>query len=302
MKSTTHEIKPKAKLNLSKIDTGSGKQQLNKNELKLKLSKDLLEISKLQNKLHAENRQSLLIIFQGMDSSGKDEAIKSIMNGVNPQGVFVHSFKHPSELELEHDFLWRHTQELPEHGQITIFNRSHYENVLISKVHPKIVLAERLIGIKTIDKIDEAFWETRYKQIIDFENNLVKSGTQILKFFLHLSKAEQTKRFIDRIEQKEKHWKFSSKDISERSFWEEYQSAYEQAIMRTSTKDAPWYVIPADDKWYARQLIGKIILQRLQKMNPTFPKIEKREKEFMRRAKEKLVKEIQSKVPIKKTK
>ena len=197
----------------------SGIKQPSKKDLKARLSKDIKAIAKLQYKLFAENRQSLLIILQGMDSAGKDGTIKHIMSGVNPQGVLVYSFKHPSALELEHDYLWRHTQKLPEHGQITIFNRSHYENVLISKVHPEFVLAERLPGIDSIDKIDKHFWNRRYEQINDFEKNIAESGTQILKFFLHLSKEEQRIRFLERIENKEKHWKFSSNDITERKFW-----------------------------------------------------------------------------------
>src|ERR1022692_2105283 len=216
------KVKSTNDFKLSEIDTHSNIKQLQKKELKAKLFNDVIEISKLQNKLFAENRQSLLIILQGMDSAGKDGTIKHIMRGVNPQGVHVSSFKHPSVLELEHDYLWRHAQKLPEHGQITIFNRSHYENVLISKVHPELVLAERLPGINSIDKIDKDFWKTRYKQINYFEKNTVTNGTHILKLFLHISKREQRNRFLERIENKEKHWKFSSNDITERKFWDDY--------------------------------------------------------------------------------
>jgi len=226
-----------------------------------------------------------------MDSAGKDGTIKHIMSGVNPQGVLVHSFKHPSELELEHDYLWRHAQKMPERGQITIFNRSHYENVLISKVHPQLVLAERLPGIDSTDKIDKAFWNRRYKQINYFEKNMIQNGTQVLKFFLHLSKQEQCKRFLERIENKEKHWKFSSNDVTERDFWTDYQTAYEQALKHTSTKAAPWYIIPADDKPHAHLIIGRIIVEKLKTMNPCFPLIDKKEKEYMNQAKEKLMKE-----------
>jgi len=283
-----YKVKTNKSLRLSTIDTHSGLRPLNKKELKIKLAKNIEEISKLQLKLFAENRQSLLIILQGMDSAGKDGTIKHIMSGVNPQGVLIHSFKHPSNLELEHDYLWRHAQKLPEHGQITIFNRSHYENVIISKVHPELILAERLPGIKNIDNIDKDFWKNRYEQINYFEKNTIENGTSILKFFLHLSKKEQRNRFLERINNKKKHWKFSSNDITERKFWTDYQNAYEQAFKHTSTKAAPWYIIPADDKWYAHLLIGKIILEKLRSMNPSFPPIDKKEKELMKRAKEKL--------------
>ena len=285
------KVKPNKDFKLSGINTHSGKKQPDKNELREKLLNDIKGISKLQNKLFAENRQSLLIIIQGMDSAGKDGTIKHIMSGVNPQAVLVHSFKHPSILELEHDYLWRHAQKLPEHGQITIFNRSHYENVLISKVHPELILAERLPDIKSIDKIDTDFWNKRYKQINYFEKNTIQNGTYILKFFLHLSKQEQRKRFLERIDNKEKHWKFSSDDITERKFWTDYQDAYEQALKHTSTKTAPWYIIPADDKLYTHLLIGRIILEKLKTMNPSFPPIDKKEKELMKRAKNKLQKE-----------
>ncbi len=291
MKLNKFKVKPKQSVKLSKISTDSNGKKFDKKILKSMLAKDIEEISKLQNKLFAENRQSLLIILQGMDSSGKDGTIKHIMSGVNPQGVWVYSFKHPSALELEHDYLWRHARKLPEHGQITIFNRSHYENVLISKVHPEIILAERLLNIKSITKIDKDFWDKRYKQINNFEKSTVQNGTHILKIFLHLSKQEQSKRFLERIENKEKYWKFSSNDITEREFWADYQSAYEQALKHTSTNIAPWYIVPADDKLYAHFLIGRIILEKLRAMKPSFPPIDIKEKELMTKAKRKLKKE-----------
>ena len=278
-------------IKLSKISTKADEKQPDEKDLKQTLINDIDEIAKLQNKLFAQNRESLLIILQGMDSAGKDGTIKHLMRGVNPQGVWVYSFKHPSDLELGHDYLWRHAQKLPEHGQITIFNRSHYENVLISKVHPEIVIAERLPAIDSIDKIDKKFWHNRYKQINHFEKSTVENGTQILKFFLHLSKEEQCNRFLERIENKEKHWKFSSNDIVEREFWDDYQSAYEKALKHTSTKIAPWYIIPADDKLNAHLLLGRIILEKLRKMNPCFPPINKKEDQLMKQAKENLKKE-----------
>jgi PPK2 family polyphosphate:nucleotide phosphotransferase len=282
------KIKPNQEFELSKIATRSANNNFKKKILKKRLGKDIEEISKFQNKLFAENRKSLLIIFQGMDSAGKDSAIKHIMQGVNPQGVSVTSFKHPTNVELEHDYLWRHEQKMPEHGEIAIFNRSHYENVLISKVHPEIVLCERLPGITKIQEVDEQFWHTRYKQINDFEKRNIENGTYIIKIFLHLSKEEQCRRFIDRIDHKEKHWKFSSSDITERGYWNDYQNAYEQAIQQTSTKIAPWYIVPADDKLYAHFLVSKIVLEKLKALNPKFPIVDKKERELMQAAKKKL--------------
>ena len=284
-------VKPGKSVKLSGISTHPKIKAADKAKLKEELNEDVASISELQYKLYAENRQSLLIILQGMDSAGKDGTIRHIMGGVNPQGVMVHSFKHPSDLELEHDYLWRHAQKLPEKGQITIFNRSHYENVLISKVHPEILLAERLPDIDSVKKVNPQFWKKRYKQINNFEKNNILNGTQIVKFFLHISKQEQANRLIDRIENPEKHWKFSSNDIVERKYWEDYQDAYQKAIAHTSTKDAPWYIIPADDKTYAHLLIGKIILEKLKDMNPTFPPISKEEKVSMQKAKSQLTKE-----------
>ncbi|MEP7142866.1 MAG: PPK2 family polyphosphate kinase [Ferruginibacter sp.] len=283
------ELKPGKDFKLSKIDTRGSIEQPAKKELNL--LKYIEEIANLQYKLYAENRQSLLIILQGMDASGKDGTVKHIMSGINPQGVLVHSFKHPSALELDHNYLWRHAQKLPMHGQITIFNRSHYENVLISKVHPELILAERLPGIDSTKKIDPKFWDARYKQINYFEKSIVQNGTQILKFFLHLSREEQRNRFLERIEKKEKHWKFSTDDITERKFWNDYQTAYEQALKHTSTKFAPWFIVPADDKQYAHLLISKIILEKLKKMRPSLPLINKKEEELMKLAKKKLEKE-----------
>jgi PPK2 family polyphosphate:nucleotide phosphotransferase len=288
MKWNKYKVKPGTKPKLSKFDTHPG-APADKDGIKKLLATYVDKISDLQYKLFAENRQSLLIILQGMDSSGKDGTIKKIMNGVNPQGVKIWSFKHPSELELEHDFLWRHAQKLPEHGEITIFNRSHYENVLISRVHPKIVLAERLPGVDATNKIDKKFWKKRYGQITNFEENIIVNGTQILKFFLHLSKDEQRKRFLARIDEKEKHWKFSSADITERGYWDEYQHAYELAFKHTSTRHAPWYIIPADDKLYAHLVIAKIILEKLREMAPSFPKMDKKEEDLLASAKEELM-------------
>jgi len=253
--------------------------------------KDKEDIAQLQNRLYAENKQALLIILQGMDSAGKDSFIKHIMSGVNPQGLSVHSFKHPAGQEQAHDYLWRHYIYLPEQGQISIFNRSHYENVLISKVHPEIVLAERIPGVDRLKDVNKAFWAERYRQINAFEEVLIRNGTQILKFFLHLSKEEQRKRFLERIGTREKHWKFSSADISERAYWDEYQRAYEQAISHTSTRLSPWHILPADDKRYTQSIGGAIIIDRLKHMDPVYPPVTAEEGDLMRKAKAKLEKE-----------
>jgi PPK2 family polyphosphate:nucleotide phosphotransferase len=262
-------VKPGDKLDLSKFRTnakGNPPKSINKLFLENKA-----EMAKYQNKLYAENKQSLLIILQGMDASGKDSIIRHIMDGVNPQGVQVTSFKHPTALELSHDYLWRHYVKLPEQGQIGIFNRSHYENVLISRVHPELVLAERIPKINEINDVNEDFWQKRYKQIRSFERTVHQTGTHVLKFFLHLSRDEQKKRFLERINKKDKHWKFSADDITERKFWDQYQKAYEKAIQNTSTKKNPWYIIPADDKWFTQMLISQIIIKKLDKMDIKYP-------------------------------
>jgi PPK2 family polyphosphate:nucleotide phosphotransferase len=286
-----YRVKSGKGFKLSDYSTNGPGKEPDEKELAPLYERHREEIEDLQNKLYAENCQSLLIILQGMDSAGKDSFIKHIMNGVNPQGLTVHSFKHPSGQEQAHDYLWRHYIYLPEQGQISIFNRSHYENVLISRVHPEIVVAERLPGIDKTAKVDKVFWTRRYEQINNFEKVLIQNGTHILKFFLHLSKDEQRKRFLSRIENKQKHWKFSSADIAERGYWKDYQHVYEQAIIHTSTKDSPWHVIPADNKWYTHLLGGQIILDTLRDMKPVYPPVSKEESELMKKAKDILEKE-----------
>ncbi len=249
------------------------------------------EIDRLQYRMYAENRQSLLVVLQGMDASGKDSAVRRLMSGVNPQGVIVSSFKHPSALELDYNYLWRHYAKLPQKGTIAIFNRSYYENVLITRVHPELLLAERMPGIDSVGKVDEQFWLDRFEQIRKFERILAETGTHIVKFYLHLSRAEQKRRFLDRIERKEKHWKFSSSDIRERKFWNEYMHAYSQALRHTSCDHAPWYVIPADSKPFARLAIGRVILDTLQGMQPQFPAVAQSELDMIAAAREELLAE-----------
>ncbi len=227
------------------------------------------ELSKQQSLLYADNQYALLLIFQSMDAGGKDGAIKHVMSGVNPQGCQVFSFKHPSAEELEHDFLWRTTRCLPERGRIGIFNRSYYEEVLIVRVHPEILQAQAIPATLLGGK---QFWEKRYADITNLEKHLHRNGTCVIKFFLHLSKEEQRRRFLKRIEDPERNWKFSGDDLKERGFWKEYMKAYEACLGATSTGHAPWYVVPADDKLNARLIISRIILETLEDMKLNYPK------------------------------
>jgi len=233
------------------------------------LSKQVDELSVQQQLHYASNRYAVLLIFQAMDAAGKDGAIKHVMSGINPQGCQVFSFKHPSATELDHDFLWRTTQSLPERGRIGIFNRSYYEEVLIVRVHPEILKAQfipdALLNEQTI-------WRDRYRSIMDMENHLHRNGTCIIKFFLHLSEEEQRKRFLERIDDPDKNWKFSIADITERKFWKQYMQAYEECLSATSTSDAPWYVVPADDKENARLIISQIILETFISLKLSYPK------------------------------
>ncbi|MBT1710989.1 polyphosphate kinase 2 family protein [Fulvivirgaceae bacterium PWU5] len=245
-------------------------------------------LAAIQDKLYAHNRYSVLIIFQAMDAAGKDGAVKHIMSGFNPLGVKVTSFKTPTPHELEHDFFWRHYLALPARGEIAIHNRSHYENVLITRVHPEYVLQENIPGIGSVADITDDFWEDRFKQINRFEKNLVKNGTVIIKFFLHLSKKEQKKRFLERIDDPSKNWKFSTGDIQERAHWKEYQEAYEQAINATSQDHAPWFIIPADDKWYARLAIASVIAEKFEALDIRYPSISEEQKAALQKARTQL--------------
>lgn len=231
------------------------------------------KLSSYQETLYAENTHSLLIIFQAMDAAGKDSAISHVMSGLNPQGCQVFSFKTPTTNEYQHDFLWRHHLALPKKGMIGIHNRSHYENVLVCKVHPEYVLNERIPGIDSVKKVDKNFWKSRFDSIRNFEQHMVASGTKILKFFLYVSEEEQKERFLERITNPDKNWKFSGADIAERALWKDYMTAYEEAITETSTADAPWYIIPADKKWFARLTISQVLEQAFADMKLKFPEL-----------------------------
>jgi PPK2 family polyphosphate:nucleotide phosphotransferase len=259
-------------VNLKKWPTRVTPFYRSKEDYAARLAAHSAKLRERQSLLYAHNRLSLLLIFQAMDGAGKDGAIKHVMSGVNPQGCQVFSFQHPSAEELDHDFLWRTTRALPERGRIGIFNRSYYEEVLIVRVHPEILAAQKLPEETLADK---AIWKHRYASINDLEKHLFRNGTRVVKFFLHLSEEEQARRLLARLDDPEKNWKFSMNDIAERKRWKEYQSAYEACLEATSTKRAPWYVVPADDKANARLITSKIILETLDAMPMSFPKMDK---------------------------
>jgi len=272
-------VQPGATVQLSKWQTRIKPCYESKEHYKQILGQHVKELSALQNLLYASNSFSVLLIFQAMDAAGKDGAIKHVMSGINPQGCQVFSFKHPSAEELEHDFLWRTTQRLPERGRIGIFNRSYYEEVLIVRVHPEILraqgLPQGLLDEKTI-------WKERFRSIVDIEKHLHRNGTRIIKFYLHLSQEEQRKRFLERIDTPEKNWKFSQNDLAERALWKQYTKAYESCLSETSTKRGPWYVVPADDKANARLIISRVIIDMLKELKMEYPEpTEERRKELL---------------------
>jgi PPK2 family polyphosphate:nucleotide phosphotransferase len=243
------------------------------------LEEHVAQLSSQQQLLYASNSHAVLLIFQATDAAGKDGAIRHVMSGVNPQGCQVFRYKHPSAAELEHNFLWRTSRDLPERGRIGIFNRSYYEEVLIVRVHPEILRSE---AIPDTPHHDKKVWHDRYRSIVDLEKHLHGNGTRIIKFFLHLSKEEQRKRFLARIDEPEKNWKFSAADIAERKFWKQYMNAYEECLTATSTRDAPWYVVPADDKENARLIVSRIVLDTFEELKMAYPKTSaKRRRELL---------------------
>lgn len=278
-------VKPGKKVDLSNFDTRYTANFKDKEDAAEMLAKDITRLAELQDMLYAMNKYSLLVVIQAMDAAGKDGTIKHVMTGVNPQGCNVTSFKQPSVEELEHDFLWRINRAMPKRGMIAIFNRSHYEEVLVTRVHPEYILGQNIPGIDSIDKIDKKFWLKRYEIINNFEKQAYENGTIIVKFFLHVSKCEQKKRFLSRIDEPEKNWKFSTSDVKERQLWDKYMKAFEDAIENTSTDYAPWYVIPADKKWFMRAAVGDIIVGTLEKLNLGYPTITEKEKQELQSAK-----------------
>ncbi len=261
-----------------------------KKELKAQLEDDKKAIAKLQDIFYASGKHSMLLIFQAMDAAGKDSCIKHVMSGVNPQGVHVTSFKAPSTLERSHDFLWRHAIAMPPKGQIGIHNRSHYEEVLVTRVHTGFILGQQLPGIVTESDINDEFWEGRYRAIREFEKHLADNGMVILKFFLYMNKEEQKKRFLERIDDPEKNWKFSANDIKEREHWDKYMQAYEKAISATAAPHAPWYVIPADEQWESRAMVGKLLRMKLEELDLNYPALDDMTRDSLKNIREQLVK------------
>ena len=255
-----------------------------KPQAKEALAEGVLALDELQDRLYAQDQWSLLLIFQAMDAAGKDSAIKHVMSGVNPQGCEVHSFKQPTSDDLEHDYLWRATRCLPGRGDIGIFNRSYYEEVLVVRVHPEL-LGKQKLPPKLITK---HIWEERFKDICQYENYLGRNGVIVRKFFLHVSKKEQKKRFLARLDRPDKHWKFSASDVQERGCWDDYQDAYEDMIRHTATEDAPWYVVPADNKWYTRVVVASAVVEALDSLNLKYPKVSKEKEKELAAARKKL--------------
>lgn len=282
MKIDKFRVREGAKVDLKKYGTDDTDGLKDKEEAKDALKANIEKMAALQDTLYAQDTQALLIVFQAMDAAGKDSAIEHVMSGVNPQGVHVTSFKQPSSEELEHDYLWRCAKALPERGRIGIFNRSQYEEVLVVRVHDAILQAQHL---PDEIKNDKNIWKQRFKQIRNFEDYLVDNGTRIIKFFLHVSKEEQKKRFLARIDTPEKNWKFSSADVKERGFWDEYQKAYKEAIENTSTDKAPWYIIPADKKWFTRLAVSEIIVKTMESMDLHYPVVSEEHKLELEEAK-----------------
>jgi PPK2 family polyphosphate:nucleotide phosphotransferase len=261
-------VPPGKKIDLKDYDPADTDKFENKESAQVKLAAGIQQLAEYQNILYAQNKFSVLIIFQAMDAAGKDSTIKHVMSGINPQGCQVYSFKSPSSEELDHDYLWRIHKAMPERGRIGIFNRSYYEEALIVRVHPELLAAQKLPAIDL-----KHIWPQRFQEINNFERYLTNNGTVIIKFFLHVSKQEQKRRFLERINEPEKHWKFSAQDVEERAYWDDYQAAYTDIFNHTSTAVAPWYIIPADRKWFTRLTVADIICSRLAQMDLAYPQI-----------------------------
>ena len=277
------------KLELDKLPTNSKKDKVDKEEILEKTKENLEKMRELQDRLYADGREGLIIVLQAMDAAGKDSTIKHVMGGVNPQGVEVHSFKTPSAEELAHDFLWRLNKCIPSRGYIGIFNRSYYEDVLVVRVYEMnktYHIADRVIGQPT-----EEFFKKRYRHIRNYEEYLYENGYRIVKIFLNVSKEKQKERFLERLDTPSKNWKFSASDLKTRAMWDEYQKAYEKAVNETSTKENPWYVLPADQKWYTRYLVSEAIVKTLEEINPQYPEMPEEEKEKIEEYREALTNE-----------
>ena len=277
-------IAPKSRVDLSKISTSSTGRFKNKQAAREALAEDVSDLREAQAKLYASQKQGVLILFQALDAAGKDGTIKHVMSGVNPQGCVVHSFKAPNSEERLHGFLWRPIQHLPQRGMIAIFNRSYYEEVLVVRVHPEYLNDQFVPG----DLRGTKLWKRRFSDINGFERWLKEQGITVIKFFLHVSRDEQKRRFLDRLENPAKHWKFSAADIRERQRWDDYQKAFEQMLSATSTKIAPWYVIPADKKWFMRACVADIVTSRIEALKPAYPTVSREQLASLKKAKEQL--------------
>ena len=285
--SDDYRVRERDEVTLRKWPTSVRPVYKSKEQYQELLGEHVAKLSALQQLHYASNRYAVLLIFQAMDAAGKDGAIRHVMSGVNPQGCQVFSFKHPTPAELEHDFLWRTTRDLPERGRIGIFNRSYYEEVLIVRVHPDILRGE---GIPDIPRDDKPIWQDRYRSIVDAERHLHRNGTRIVKFYLHLSYEEQRKRFLQRIDEPEKNWKFSLADIEERKYWKQYMKAFEECLSATSTRHAPWYIVPADDKENTRLIVSQIVLDTFEGLRMTYPRTSAKRRQELQTIRRRLAK------------
>lgn len=287
----TLEVKDGKSFRLRTFDTDYDHKTVSREEGEALLSDGIRQLAEMQDKLYAHDQYSVLIVIQAMDAAGKDGVIRHVLSGLNPQGVRVTSFKAPSALELDHDYLWRHCLALPARGEIGIFNRSHYENVLVTRVYPEYILNENLPGITKVTDIDKVFWERRFRQIRRFEKNLHENGTLVLKFMLHVSRKEQKRRLLERIDDPSKNWKFSIGDLKARADWDRFMAAYDDMIRETAQPHAPWFVIPADDKWFARLSIAAIIHRQFDRLRLAYPRPDPRQQEDLVRARQLLMAE-----------
>ena len=284
---SAYRVKDGAKFRLKDYDPGDTDGMKSKEHAEEMLRESTVKLCGLQEKLYAQNQWALLVIFQAMDAAGKDGAIKHVMSGVNPQGCDVHAFKAPGPEELSHEYLWRAHKYAPERGKIGIFNRSYYEEVLVVRVHEKILTNQRIPK----PLMSKDIWEQRYKDMNAFEKYLTRNGIVVMKFFLHLSKAEQKRRFLERLEDSTKNWKFSMADVNERGYWKDYMSAYEEMIRNTATEHAPWYVVPADNKWFTRLAIASAMIEALKKLDLQFPDVDPEKKKELSKVQQSLLQE-----------
>jgi len=287
----TLEVKDGKAFKLRHFDTDYDHKTVSREEGEALLVDGIRQLAEMQDKLYAHDQHSVLIVIQAMDAAGKDGVIRHVMSGLNPQGVRVTSFKAPSPAELDHDYLWRHCLALPARGEIGIFNRSHYENVLVTRVYPEYILNENLPGIESVADIGKAFWERRFRQIRRFEKNLHENGTLVLKFMLHVSRKEQKRRLLERIDDPSKNWKFSIGDLKARADWDRFMAAYDDMIRETAQPHAPWFVIPADDKWFARLSIAAIIHRQFDRLKLAYPRPDARQQEDIAKARQLLMDE-----------